>query len=188
MDETDTEIPNTKWGFFKAYVKKSPLVFWPLVAILSVIPARLLVDGPLENSMLSMVTVTAMGIQWIGIFRYRRTQKQEMRRFDMEHLESMMNLNKMGQRLGTSEFLIKFLTDFKMKRTRTLWHKLNKTRILSLYNMGENRSTSFTKIIVTEKEWFYLQLRNCIGTTDIELLQEGLAYLERDELKLRTTT
>ena len=171
------ERPATRWEILKIQVSESPLVFWPLVVIVFVAIGRIFTEDPLTDTFLSMVTVTAFGTQWLGLVRGRRRMNESHWQFDMEHLGTMIGLNDVSATLGQPPN-VTFLSPCKAKGIRGYWHRITKKRLLALYNMGTGRSNSFTKYIVSEKDWFYLQLGGFIDTASPERLKEGMEYLK----------
>ena len=175
----DVEELPTRWELFKKYTNANPLTFYPVPIILTVAMSRFFVEDLLVYSLLNMITYAALGVQWIGLVRSRRKMKNEHTAFDEKQLLKMIELNKMGSSLSIPGFNnVMFLSPYKPQFFRRLWNKLTKRRMLALYSFGEGKSTSFTKYIVSEKEWFYLQLRDCIDTMDPELLHIGREYLK----------
>jgi len=175
---TDALPEKTKWDLFKGNVNRSPLTFWPVPIIIIVAIARILISDPLIDSLLNMITFIAFGVQWVGIVRFRNKANKSHFEFDEEQVVKMHDLNSMSQSidLGTS---VTFLTPHKPRSSvRRLWNKITKKRMLTLYSMGEGRSTSFTKYIVDEKQWFYLKLGGYLETSDPELLVRGREYLK----------
>ena len=178
----DVEELPTRWELFKKYTSHNPLTFYPLPVIMCIGVSRFFVEDLLINSMLSMVTMTALGIQWIGVVRGRRKMNKDHAAFDETQLVKMIELNEMGKNLSILGFgNVMFLSPHKPQFFRRFWNKLTKKRMLALYSYGEGRATSFTKYIVSEKDWFYLQLRNCIDTMDPELLHIGREYLKNNK-------
>lgn len=183
-EHTDVVEEETGWQRFKEYVKLNPLTFYPVPVVLSIGIIRFFVIGDLlTNSILTMVIVVSLGIQWIGMIRGKCKMHKKHLLFDEEQLVKMFKLNNMNIALGPGGFSqITFLSPYKPKRLRAFWYKLTKKRMLALYNMGSGMSSSFTKYIVSEKDWFYLQLRDCIDTTNPEVLAEGRKYLKNNKV------
>ena len=108
--------------------------------------------------------------------------KNEHTIFDEGQLEKMFKLNEVSKSLNDVNFgSVTFLSPYKPPTLRRFWNRLTKKRMLALYNLGNGRSTSFTKYIVSEKEWFYLQLRDCIDTMNPDLLEKGREYLKNNK-------
>ena len=168
---------STRWDSSVKYTKDSPLIFWPLVIILFVAIGRIVTTDPLIDTLLSMVTVTAFGTQWIGLVRYRHRMNENHWQFDNEQIAKMIELNNKSTKVDMPPS-VTFFGSYVPKGIRKIWYRITKKRMLCLYSLGSDRSSSFTKYIVSEKDWFYLQLGGYIGTSDPVLLRQGMEYLK----------
>ena len=171
-------VPKTFRGFLWQHCKDSPMTIIPLFIIIGIAIARIFVESLTINDILSMVTFGALGIQFLGIQRYKRKRQNEHWEFDQEQLPKMLELNKASSVLGR-ESATRFLVPFAPKsRIRRWWYGRRKLHLLSLYSFGEGRSDSFTKYVISEKDYFFLKLKDCLDTNNPELLAEGMEFLK----------
>lgn len=188
MNETEDRNP-TWWSNFWNYVKNNPLLFSPFIvifvaAIVGVIFIVPLFENPLFNSLLQMITWTAICCQWIGIARNHEKNKLQRLKSDKEQLDRFARLHQLGH-----DSHVNFLVPFRASFIKRRWNKFQDQQVLSLYSYTNNaKEHSYTKIHLSTKDLFYLKLRHCIDTKNSDLAMEGLKYLTKNDKQLNTTS
>jgi len=167
------EIEIKKFSF-RSFLKDNPLLFYPMLIILSIAIANIFfVEDHLIESILNMVTWTALGLQWIGLARNYEKLKIDRLKLDRDLLKTYTELS-----IVTGESIIRFLVPCHEKFMSRIWNKLRRKTTLSLYT-HRGGSRSFTKLYATKKDMFDMQLRGYINTDDGTLALKGIKYLTK---------
>ena len=170
MDETEIK-KFSFWGF----LKDNPLMYYPMVIIFGVAMTDIFfVEDPLLGSLLLMVTWTAIGLQWIGFAQNHEKRKIEKLKMDRDLLKTYTELSQI-----TGESAVRFLVPYHGKFISRIWNKLRRKTTLSLYKRAGSEFSSFTKLYVTKKDMFDMQLRGYINTCDRTLGLKGIKYLTK---------
>lgn len=155
---------------FKEWIKEYPMQFYgPIIVLICSVLRLFVIENELMRDILPMIMWSAIGFQWLSIYKSSVAIIKTRRKADMRHLEDIP-----GSFLSSLHYLVPYEGSF----INRLWNKLSRKTSLLLYKYSEIEIESFTKFRVTKKELFSLKLNGFINTDNAETAKKGIEYIE----------